>query len=139
MTSGYTNILSYSSFGSEVSMTEFNHYLATDGRLYLPRIDGKVLVPHAVTDMENQLITFSHKFLEPLSSCVKADKIDLVLVPGIAFDKNGGRVGFGKGYYDKYLEDTNAKSIGICFKEQLADGALPLESHDIPMESLCIV
>jgi len=139
MTEGYKNILSYSSFGSEVSMHLFNRFLQGEGRLCLPRIEGQSLVPYAVSDMEKQLITFSHKFLEPDDSCRKSTQIDLVLVPGVAFDKDGARVGFGRGFYDKYLEKTEVKSIGICFKEQVANEILTLEEHDIPMESLCIV
>ena len=139
MTIGYKHILSYSPLMEEVSLNSFNKYLEEEGRLSFPKIEGESLAAYKVSDMESQLKTFSHRFLEPDSSCKKNEHIELILVPGILFDKNGGRVGFGKGYYDKYLENKKIKTIGVLFKEQLYDGILPLEKHDIKMESLCIV
>jgi 5-formyltetrahydrofolate cyclo-ligase len=139
MTEGYKNILSYSPLEEEVSVSSFNNYLQSQGRLCFPKIEGESFAAYEVSHMESQLKTFSHRFLEPDNSCKKNENIDLVLVPGILFDKSGGRIGFGKGYYDKYLENKKIKTIGVLFKEQLYDGVLPLEKHDIKMESLCIV
>ena len=137
MTEGYKNILSYFPLPDEVNISPFNRLLEKENRLLLPKIVDESLVPYAVTSMEKQLKTFSHTFLEPLDSCREAKDIDLVLIPGIAFDKEGGRVGFGKGHYDKFLAKKKIPSIGICFNEQLYDGILPLEPHDIKMERLC--
>jgi 5-formyltetrahydrofolate cyclo-ligase len=139
ITRGYKNILSYYPLKQEVSVALFNSYLQSIGRLILPKIEGKTLVAYEVIDMEKQLKTFCHTFLEPDNTCKKNEDIDLVLIPGIIFDSSGGRIGFGKGYYDKYLENKKIKTIGVLFKEQLYDGVLPLEKHDIKMESLCIV
>ncbi len=58
--------------------------------------------------------------------------IDTVLIPGLAFDRDGGRMGFGKGYYDRFLINTNAIKIGLCYDFQLLDN-IPKESHDIPV------
>lgn len=65
----------------------------------------------------------------------RADICDMnaVLVPGLAFDRGGGRMGFGKGYYDRLLNGSNAVKIGLCYGFQLAD-ALPLEEHDVRMD-----
>ena len=60
-------------------------------------------------------------------------KIDLIIVPGICFDKANNRLGFGKGYYDKYLANKNIKKFGICFKEQLLDD-IPTDNNDIKMD-----
>ena len=62
-----------------------------------------------------------------------ASDIDVVIVPGIAFDKTGGRIGFGKGCYDKFLQNTNAIKIGFCYEFQLYD-SLPGEEHDVKMD-----
>ena len=51
----------------------------------------------------------------------------------MCFDKNKNRLGFGKGYYDKYLENTKIKRIGICFTEQLVD-EIPITENDIKMD-----
>ncbi len=61
------------------------------------------------------------------------EKIDLVLVPGVAFDKKGNRMGFGKGYYDRFLENINALKIGVCHSFQLVD-SVPSEKHDVKMD-----
>ncbi len=139
MTQGAKEILSYSPLEDEVCVDLFNQYLAEQNRLFLPRIEGKTLVPYKVTDMGSQLKTFSHRFLEPIIECEKKETVDLVIVPGIVFDNKCGRVGFGKGFYDKFLFKTKTPSIGVLFREQLFDGTLVLEDHDVPMERLCII
>ena len=144
---GYECVMSYSSLESEVCTGAFNVWLAQQNRLCLPRIESSGLVPCMVTDVEKDLKTFSHRFQEPDFSCPRAEKIDLVITkclmsnarPRVVFDKNGGRIGFGKGHYDKFLERAKIPSIGLCFSEQIYEEPLPLEKHDIVMESLCIV
>lgn len=61
-------------------------------------------------------------------------KIDLVIVPAVAFDRQGGRLGQGKGYYDRFLSKTDAVRIGFCFTAQISETALPMEPHDAKME-----
>ncbi len=139
MTKDAKHILSYCSLEDEVCVMAFNVFLAEQNRLSLPRIEGGTIVPYRVTDMESQLKTFSHRFLEPTFDCEKSEKIDLVIVPGVIFDKKGGRIGFGKGFYDKFLFETKISSIGVAFQEQMFEGTLPLEAHDIRMEKLCII
>lgn len=60
------------------------------------------------------------------------DKTDLIIVPGVSFDKDLNRLGFGKGYYDKYLTNKNIYKIGICFNEQVVD-IVPTSEYDIKM------
>ena len=60
-------------------------------------------------------------------------KIDVVIVPGVAFDKKFNRMGYGKGYYDKFLKDINALKIGVCHSFQLLD-EMPSEEHDVKMD-----
>ena len=62
----------------------------------------------------------------------KENNIDVILVPGLAFDRNGGRMGFGKGYYDRLLESSKAVKIGLCYDFQILE-KIPTESHDVPM------
>lgn len=61
------------------------------------------------------------------------DKIDLIITPGLAFDKKKNRLGRGKGYYDKFLANINALKIGVCFNFQLLD-KIPTNDFDIPMD-----
>lgn len=104
----------------------------------------RVIVP--ISDTETNTLSLScidnmddlkkgaYGILEP--SVVKtADErdIDVILVPGLAFDRHGGRMGFGKGYYDRLLETSSAVKIGLCYDFQLFD-TIPTESHDVPMD-----
>ena len=58
--------------------------------------------------------------------------IDLIVVPGVVFDRRGHRIGMGKGCYDFYLKDKKCVNVGVCFSFQLVD-KIPEEQHDIPM------
>ena len=66
---------------------------------------------------------------------VDLTELELVLIPGIAFDLSGGRLGYGRGYYDRFLEKTGAFRIGVCFGAQMVD-QVPMESHDKRMQAL---
>ena len=64
---------------------------------------------------------------------VLAPKPDVVIVPGLAFDTAGCRVGFGGGYYDRYLKQTGAVRIGVCFDTQIVE-QIKTDAHDVPMD-----
>lgn len=66
---------------------------------------------------------------------VSPDTLNLVLVPGVAFDEKGGRLGFGKGYYDRFLAKTPALRMGVAFSVQVISD-VPTEAHDVPMHAL---
>lgn len=81
--------------------------------------------------------------LEPVESAlefIKADTIDLVITPGLAFDKSGFRLGYGGGYYDRFFAENQffsakpPKKVGIAFIEQLSERNLPKSEHDIPVD-----
>ena len=58
---------------------------------------------------------------------------EVLVIPGLGFDKRGNRLGRGKGYYDRYLSKNNVVKIGICFHEQLVD-EIPIEEYDVLMD-----
>ena len=66
---------------------------------------------------------------------VKISDLDLVLVPWIAFDLSGGRFGYGRGYYDRFLNKTEGFRVGVCYEFQVVD-QVPMEAHDIYMQAL---
>jgi 5-formyltetrahydrofolate cyclo-ligase len=70
---------------------------------------------------------------DPLRSCAPGG-VDLFVVPGLAFDRAGGRVGFGRAYYDRLLAkaNPNARFVAVCFHSQLV-ATVPMIEHDIPM------
>ena len=107
--------------------------------------DGKKVI-FPVTDEKSGIITpyyskedteFSKggfSVFEPLGCEIANEKnIDVIIVPGIAFSKNGARIGFGKGCYDKLLKNTDAIKIGYCYSFQLYE-EIPTDTYDIPMD-----
>jgi 5-formyltetrahydrofolate cyclo-ligase len=64
-----------------------------------------------------------------------SDEIDLVIVPGLAFMKSGYRLGFGGGYYDRFLENFQGMTLSLAFQEQLID-EVPVEHFDIPVAAI---
>lgn len=76
---------------------------------------------------------------EPLKSCesaiYKKSYNPICIVPGLLFDKNGNRLGYGKGYYDRFLNKFDGPKIGICFNDFLVDN-IDSQSHDIKLDFL---
>ena len=66
------------------------------------------------------------------SPIIEKDNIDLIIVPGLGFDKSGSRMGLGKGYYDRYLKDYRGTSVGLCFDVCAADRIIR-GKYDIPV------
>lgn len=73
-----------------------------------------------------------------ISELINKFDIDVIIIPGLCFDKAKNRIGFGKGYYDRYLEDAdNIIKIGICFNEQIfTNGYISDKEHDIKMNMI---
>lgn len=96
-----------------------------------------------IQSIETDLIPGKYGILEPklhLPTLLMADakiQIQYWIVPGIAFDKNGYRLGFGKGYYDAFLKDATGLKIGVGYDWQYID-QLPCDAHDIAMDVLII-
>ncbi|GGH79758.1 5-formyltetrahydrofolate cyclo-ligase [Pullulanibacillus pueri] len=83
-----------------------------------------------------QLETVFYGLKEPKieeTSSIERASLDLVIVPGLAFDRQGYRIGFGGGYYDRFLQGVQATKLALAYDEQIYD-VLPHESHDIPVD-----
>ena len=63
----------------------------------------------------------------------KQEEIDLVVVPGIAFDRRGHRIGFGGGFYDRFLANVQVVKVGLCYDDLILQ-EIPNEPHDVPMD-----
>jgi len=87
-----------------------------------------------VTDPQADIAPGQFGIHEPRSRCaiLPLQKIELILVPGLAFARNGARLGRGKGFYDRLLAQTTAPKCGVAFEWQIMDN-IPAASHDIPM------
>lgn len=106
--------------------------------LALPRVDGEELQIWKVPTLADlQKGAFGIREPDPeLCSRLDPSEIDTVLVPGMAFDKkNLRRLGRGGGFYDRFLANSSANKIGICFQHQLVD-EVPCESHDCSVDQV---
>jgi len=104
-----------------------------DGELelfLLENMEELELGMYRILEPKNELRTIEAKRLQPVD-------LDLVMVPGVAFDRNGGRTGHGKGYYDKLLQHArlDAPLIALAFECQMFE-KIPAESHDIYMDKV---
>jgi 5-formyltetrahydrofolate cyclo-ligase len=102
-------------------------------RLFLPRFSEARGVYEAaeITDWTHDLVRGKFGISEPGAHCpaLPLNQLDLILVPGVAFDAVGHRLGRGRGFYDRILAKTAGKSCGLSFDWQL-ETSLPVESHD---------
>lgn len=117
--------------------------IQTDRRIVVPYcVDGELELFHLSSMDELELGMY--KILEPKTELrsvsekrVDVKDLDLIIVPGVGFDAQGGRTGHGKGYYDKLLENAlpNTPLIALAFDCQMFD-EIPMQSHDIYMDKV---
>jgi 5-formyltetrahydrofolate cyclo-ligase len=141
----YKTILSFHSLSEEIDTRWINQILAEEGKLYLPKVQHSAFMQiYQVKNPSNELMRSKWGLLEPDPfKCILIDikKIDCILVPGLGFDKDHHRIGYGKGHYDQLLFQCRIHSffpitIGIGFKEQFCECGLPHELHDIQVDDL---
>lgn len=127
-------ILTYWSMDDEVYTHKFIQDWHKQKQLLLPSVNGNDLEIKRFEGMESMVPGEQFGILEPNGAIFnKLHKIDLIIVPGVAFDENKQRMGRGRGYYDKLLCLSKAVKVGICFDFQFFD-TIPSEEHDIPMD-----
>ncbi len=135
-------ILFYIDVRDEVrTRRELERALISDQRIAVPYCEGDLLVCvelHAMSELQVGsfgILEPAYSIRENLSRIVAPSKIDVVLVPGVAFDQRGGRLGHGKGYYDRLLEQVRPGciKIGVAFQCQLVE-EVPTEPHDVLMD-----
>ena len=117
----------YKNLANEVDTNRLIEYSLENKIVLLPRVEGDNLVFYRIFNNSDFEVS-SFGIAEPMSND-KFETMDFLIVPGICFDRNRNRIGFGKGYYDRYLDNKNIKTIGICFDEQICD-SIETDSHD---------
>lgn len=121
-------IMLYASLPDEVQTLDFIEKWKSEKRIILPTVIGDDIIPVELTK-ETAMTEGAFHILEPESHPYLGD-FDLIVVPGMAFDKCGHRLGRGKGYYDRFLsKHPSTPTIGICFDFQVLP-AIPTEPHD---------
>lgn len=121
-------LASYHPLASEPDVSEFNTEFARSGNLLLPRVVGD--------DLEfayGSLAKGSLGIMEPMGERFPIDAIELVLVPALAIDAEGNRLGKGRGYYDRILKTSVATAVGVIFDGELVE-KLDAEEHDVRMQ-----
>lgn len=125
-------IMMYHSLPDELYTHDFLRKWSGKKRFYLPRINGVDL--EVLPYEESRLELGSFHIEEPTGNEITdPSEIELVVVPGVAYDRNGRRLGRGKGFYDRFLKTTKATKVGIGYEFQLVD-EIPAEPHDMPMD-----
>lgn len=126
-------ILLYWSLADEIYTHEFIEKWKEKKTILLPIIDGESLSTSIYKNKES-LQQGLFNIAEPKEELYKGS-IDLAIIPGMAFDKEGNRLGRGKGYYDRFLSQTCCYKIGFCFRFQLLK-TIPHEDFDIKMDEI---
>ncbi|MFA6806240.1 MAG: 5-formyltetrahydrofolate cyclo-ligase [Bacteroidales bacterium] len=126
-------VLAYWSMSDEVRTHEFILRWYKKKTILLPCVEGDILKLRVFEGMETMRKGEAYSILEPIGKeFADTDKIDLMIIPGIAFDKEYNRLGRGKGYYDKLLSSACSIKVGVCFEFQFFD-KIPTEEFDIKM------
>lgn len=129
-----TVIMAYWSMDDEVYTHEFIQKWSQEKRIILPVVKGDELELKEFTGVEQMEPGEQFGIPEPVGFLFKAlEEIDLILVPGVAFDKNNNRMGRGKAYYDKLLRNSNAYKIGLAFHFQIFE-EIPFDELDVKMD-----
>ena len=125
-------ILMYNSLPDELSTRDFIDKWAARKHFFLPRVNGVDLdvLPYDRTRMH----LGAFRIEEPDGDdVVDVDSLDLIVVPAVAYDSKGNRVGRGKGYYDRLLPRAHAVTIGVAYDFQLF-ASVDVEPHDCPVD-----
>ena len=131
------HILCYWSLPDELPTHEaVNQWLADGKNIYLPRVVGDDLeiVPYLGAESLDDNNQFH--IGEPVGEAVDPSCLELIIVPAVALDRKGNRLGRGKGFYDRLLSTTSSPTIGVACDFQLVD-EVPVEPHDRPLD--CVV
>lgn len=139
----WSTLFIYVNFRSEVETLELiKKCINRDIRVAVPLVEASAvrMIPLLIKDPEQDLVPGYYNIPEPdpkKSLRLEPGEIDAAVIPGSVFDIHGGRLGYGGGYYDRFLlnDAPQAKRIGLAFELQVVD-KVPLEPHDQPLDIL---
>jgi 5-formyltetrahydrofolate cyclo-ligase len=139
----WTTLFMYVNFRSEVETVELIKRCLRQGiRVAVPLVDASAvrMIPLLIEDPDKDLAPGYYDIPEPdpqKSLRVEPSEIDAAVIPGSVFDIHGGRLGYGGGYYDRFLvnDAPQARRVGFAFELQLVD-KVELEPHDQPLDIL---
>jgi 5-formyltetrahydrofolate cyclo-ligase len=151
----FHSLAAYAPIRNEIDPADYlAHRQGQGARLYFPRVRSQVssqpepALDFVAVDSLDELSPGAFDVPEPAGEASPIEEIQLFFVPGAAFDRQGRRVGFGRGYYDRALarairsraDHEPPKSapwlVGICYAWQLLEGQIPVEPHDVSMDMI---
>ncbi|MBW9156665.1 5-formyltetrahydrofolate cyclo-ligase [Clostridium tagluense] len=135
------NIMLYLSFNNEVDTYALAKWCLDNGKkVIVPYCikETREIIPFEINNLTTDLTKSSFGIMEPKHDILKKANtcdIDLIIVPGVVFDKYGSRIGFGAGYYDRFLPKRvkNTPTIGIAFDYQVIS-KIPTGTYDVPLD-----
>jgi len=136
--SGAEVIMTYISFGTEVNTHGLIRSLIGKKTVIVPVVTDKERGEMILSELMDwkELSSGAYGILEPREVRERdAGEVDVFIVPGIAFDKKGNRIGYGGGYYDRLLNKVKGKKVGIAYDFQILD-SIPAEGHDAGVDMI---
>jgi|TARA_Y100000310_G_C20351074_1_gene654373 5-formyltetrahydrofolate cyclo-ligase len=129
-------IMFYASFGSEVNTLDMIKESLKDKTICIPIVKNNIIIASKIKDIEeldkkNKYGIFEVSVIKKINT----KDIDLVVVPGIAFDKKNNRIGYGKGYYDNFLKNFKNKKVGLAFNLQILE-IIPNDEWDVRLDKV---
>jgi len=123
----------YYSIGSEVQTHEIiNHFLSENKSVSLPKVTQDSMSFRKIDDF-SKLEKSEYDISEPKDTAPIEQKHDVILVPCIGLDINGNRIGYGVGFYDKYLEGKDVVKIALAYSKQIVK-TIPASTMDVKMD-----
>ncbi len=127
-------ILAYWSLPDEVQTHQFILKWAPEKKIVLPIVVGDTLELRKFNGLSSLVSSGSFGIQEPQTEeLIDPLEVDFAIIPGIAFDGKGNRLGRGKGYYDRFLKQTKAYKVAVGFKFQIID-KVPVSTFDVPVD-----
>ena len=136
---GFYSVMLYLSMRSEVETTGLLEGLLNSGvQICAPAINTEQLelTPRRIQNPKTELVPHRFGMLQPNDTCpiFPTEHLQLIVVPGIAFDQKGYRLGYGKGFYDRFLTKCpHAISIGLAYQIQIVEDTFP-QTWDVPVQ-----
>lgn len=126
-------LYAYLSYNQEVRTDAIIRQALADGKtVAVPKIFGQIM-RFVRIHTESPILSGYKGIPEPKENDIVQDPNALVLMPGLAFSPNGQRMGYGGGFYDRFLAAESHPTIALCFDFQLVD-RIPVQKHDIPVD-----
>lgn len=132
-----STVMFFASFRSEVdTIPMIRKALAAGKRVVLPKVKGRDLALFEIRDQEKDVSPGVWGIPEPVrNNPVALETVDIMIVPALAFDEQGNRLGHGAGFYDRILARYQGLSIGLAFEVQILP-RIPVDSHDCPVRKI---